>query len=578
MAFRGFLIDGTMSEEPNSSLTDNLLYGLSLPERLTRGLSAAVGGLVGETSSRLIPLAFRSSRSYDAFIQQSLDMLTHDVGGVQRPKVPGDNPPPPGEDVPLARKAVGGMLDIAGGATLHLSPITILAAINDIAYGSNVYLKLLAEELRRDGIIDEHSTINHVSDLIDVVAKTSNSAKQAAEAPPLDAAALRQTISQLREELSAADPTAILPQAELAKMWNDMQEIADASQLGLWQVGTAIGLHTIGRLDMAARGTLSSVRVAGNLFDQHVIDHYSDAISAIYKDGLYQTISVASQPYLDAVWNNFSPTRETWTSDLLTGKWFGKIFAGSDQTLAPESTACEIPISNRSATQISPNPTASQSMTASPPTWIKGISETIDQAELAADQLSAERVKLLDHAAQQIASTRRHHCQTTLSFICTHNSRRSHLAEVWATVAAAKLGLSDIHCVSGGTETTACNSRIIASLRRAGFKIETSNPKADNPTYQLRFADDQPPILLCSKRFQDATADVDSFVAMLCCSDADQSCPRISGANIRIALHYDDPKSSDDTAAESNTYDQRRDQIAAEMMHLMTKIARSENH
>lgn len=325
-----------MSESFGASLTDKLLYGLSLPERFTRGVSAAVGGLVGETSARLIPLAFRSSRSYDAFIQQSLDMLTHDVGGVERPTGDKSDSPPIEQDVPLARKAVGGMLDIAGGATLHLSPITILAAINDIAYGSNVYLKLLAEELRRDGIIDEHSTINHVSDLIDVVCKTSGSAQQAAEAPPLDAAALKQTISQLRQELNHADPATLIPQAEIAKMWNDMQDIADASQLGLWQVSSAIGMHTINRLDTVARGTLSSVRVAGSLLDQHIVDHYAAAIAAIYQDGLYETISVVSKPYRDAVWSNFSPTRETWTTDLLTGKLFEKLFANGDHVAAAD--------------------------------------------------------------------------------------------------------------------------------------------------------------------------------------------------------------------------------------------------
>ena len=318
-----------MSKPP--SLTDQLIYGLSLPERMTRGASAVVGGLIGETSARLLPAVFRSSRSYNAFIQQSLDMLTHDVGGVAKPAGdPSDNDADavPAEDIPLARKAVGGLLDIAGGATLHLSPVTMLALVSDMAYGSNVYLQQLAEELRRDGIIDDSSTITSVSDLLTVVADASRAAGTAAEAPPLDIAGMRETVRQLSEEIARADPASIIPQSELNHMWNDMRSIADASPLGLWQVGTVVGMHAIDRMDMATRGTLASIRVAGNLFDQHIFEHYEQSIAAVYNDGLFQTLQTSSAPYLDAVWENFSPARETWTAKFLRGDWLPSIFAG----------------------------------------------------------------------------------------------------------------------------------------------------------------------------------------------------------------------------------------------------------
>ena len=299
------------------SLTDRFLYGLSLPERLTRGLSAVVGGLVQETSARLLPAAFRTSRSYDTFIQQSLDILTHDVGGVPRPEAT-ISP----DDVPLARKAVGGMLDFAGSATLHLSPITILAVINDLAYGSNIYLRQLADELREAGVIDESSTIGNVSDLLDVISATATTVGGVAEAPPLNPAAMRETVRQIAAKLETADPASIIPQHELHRMITDMQQIADASQVGLWQVGTAVGLQTMQKLDLVARGTLTSVSVAGDLLDQHLLEHYQTAITTIYQDGLFRTLQTASEPYRDAVWENLSPQRSTWTSDLLTGKWF----------------------------------------------------------------------------------------------------------------------------------------------------------------------------------------------------------------------------------------------------------------
>lgn len=313
------------ADESSASLMDTLVYGLSLPERATRSLSAVVGGLVGETASRLIPLSFRSSRSYRTFIQQSLDMLVHDIGGMAKPDDGSASDGTNGDtemEASLARKAVGSLLDVAGTATMHLSPMTVLAVFNDLAYGSNVYLKQLAEELRREGVIDDQSTIDHVSDLIDAMAKTSDRAADAAEAPPFELSGLKETVDDLRKELANVDPTRLIPQSEVSRLWEDMESVASASDMGLWQVSTTMTMHAMNRIDLATRGTLSSIRVAGNLLDQHIFAHYSEALVAIHQDGLYQTIRASSAPYVEAVWDNFEAERATWTSDLLTGKWF----------------------------------------------------------------------------------------------------------------------------------------------------------------------------------------------------------------------------------------------------------------
>ena len=112
----------TVESPPSEgSLLETLVYGLSLPERTARSASAMVGGLVNETAARLIPTAFRSSRSYRVFIQQALDMMVHDVGGVKNTNVPEALT----AESKLAQKAVGGLLDVAGAATLHLSPMTV---------------------------------------------------------------------------------------------------------------------------------------------------------------------------------------------------------------------------------------------------------------------------------------------------------------------------------------------------------------------------------------------------------------------------------------------------------------------
>ena len=311
--------DSTPSEEAGS-LVDTLIYGLSLPERTARSASVIVGGLVNETAARLIPTAFRSSRSYSVFIQQALDMMVHDVGGVKNP----DQSESAAQESKLAQKAVGGLLDVAGAATLHLSPMTVLAVFNDIAYGSGHYLKQLSDELKREGIIDSESSIDHVSDLLDALRSTSSKAADAIDTPPISVDGLTETISQLRGEIGKVDPMKLIPQSEVQRLWGEMEQAAAKADVGLWDVSTTMTMFAMNRISLTTRGALSTINVAGNLFDEHIINHYSDALDEIGERGLYATLSDASTPYLEAVWENFGEGRETWTEDLVTGRMFGK--------------------------------------------------------------------------------------------------------------------------------------------------------------------------------------------------------------------------------------------------------------
>lgn len=218
------------------------------------------------------------------------------------------------------------------------------------------------------------------------------------------------------------------------------------------------------------------------------------------------------------------------------------------------------------------------SMNAPQPVWIKTLEPLISEIESASNELSADRTMLLEGAGASIAKAivSRENSESTigLNFICTHNSRRSHLSEIWAAVAAQHYSLPMIRCYSGGTEATACNERIVQSLQRGGFNVDSDSPFQSNPQYRIRFAENVPPLLAFSKRFDDGANPSDSFFAMMCCSDADEKCPLVPGAIGRVALHYQDPKSSDGTPSESATYDERRNEIGAEMFFLLREVAK----
>ncbi|MEM7478611.1 MAG: hypothetical protein AAF483_26810, partial [Planctomycetota bacterium] len=60
------------------------------------------------------------------------------------------------------------------------------------------------------------------------------------------------------------------------------------------------------------------------MFDQHIFAHYWEGLREIEREGLLPTLSRTSQPYLEAVWSNFSLSQKTWTEQLLSGellKW-----------------------------------------------------------------------------------------------------------------------------------------------------------------------------------------------------------------------------------------------------------------
>ncbi len=155
-------------------------------------------------------------------------------------------------------------------------------------------------------------------------------------------------------------------------------------------------------------------------------------------------------------------------------------------------------------------------------------------------------------------------------FICTHNSRRSHFAQLWAQTAAYYYGI-DLECYSGGTEATAFNPRAVEAAKRAGFII-SGGETATNPVYKVKFSGEAPVIVAFSKKYSDQFNPQSDYAAVMTCSDADENCPVVFGAETRFSLTYIDPKESDDTIREAETYDLRCRQIAVEMFFLMLRV------
>lgn len=158
-----------------------------------------------------------------------------------------------------------------------------------------------------------------------------------------------------------------------------------------------------------------------------------------------------------------------------------------------------------------------------------------------------------------------------LNFICTHNSRRSHLAQVWAQTAAAYFDIKNVSCYSGGTEATALFPVVAKMLKESGFKIEIIS-EGINPFYSIKFASNDHPVIGFSKSFNASFNPENEFAAIMTCSQADEACPFIAGAEKRIPITYDDPKVFDNTPQQFKKYQERSAQIATEMFYVFSQI------
>lgn len=183
------------------------------------------------------------------------------------------------------------------------------------------------------------------------------------------------------------------------------------------------------------------------------------------------------------------------------------------------------------------------------------------------DAIPEERKERLKLLFQYIKLKREKNEAILLNFVCTHNSRRSQLAQIWAQTAADYYGI-DCKTFSSGVEVTSFNARAVNAIETVGFK--TIKGKGENPVYTI---DNGFQSMSCfSKLIDDKTNPQSNFAAIMTCSHADENCPVVLGMEKRIALNYEDPGVYDGTALEEKMYLERSEQIAREMFYLFSKI------
>jgi arsenate reductase len=129
----------------------------------------------------------------------------------------------------------------------------------------------------------------------------------------------------------------------------------------------------------------------------------------------------------------------------------------------------------------------------------------------------------------------------------------------------------NVFCFSGGTEATALFPIVADTLKATGFEIENLSQEK-NPVYSIKYGPNEHPVIGFSKKLDDPFNPRSGFAAVMTCSQADEGCPFVFGAEMRIPITFEDPKAFDDTPIQKEKYMERSVQIATELFYVFSNI------
>lgn len=185
--------------------------------------------------------------------------------------------------------------------------------------------------------------------------------------------------------------------------------------------------------------------------------------------------------------------------------------------------------------------------------------------------ISTDRKNVLLPLVNYIQTKKNNNEIIRLNFICTHNSRRSHLSQIWAQTLAYHFNIKNTYCYSGGTEATAMYPKVAETLRNQGFQIQVLSEN-ENPVYAVKYDSNEHAVICFSKVYSDDFNPKNNFGAIMTCNNADEGCPLVIGAEARFPIKYDDPKAFDGTALQAAKYAERSLEIAQEIWWVMRSI------
>jgi len=275
------------------AMAGRLAFLLSLPERAVRSVFALAGGGVHETAELVLPRLVRRSRLYEATAKNLLRVSIELVGGVEAPVGAADEYEPNAKRL-VIRKTAGNAMELGSIAAFGFSPLWLLAAGADVAHGTRVYLDAFVSELKVVGVLADEVQLGSIDDLLAALEGSSGTAARLIDIPPLELAALRQSLADLR-----ADASGLPSPAEMASLFDGLRAEAVRERRSLLEVSTGVGI-----------AFFNSARHIGR---QHLLDPYGEDLKPLRDEGFGAYAARVARPYGSAVMRQFDPERASLT-------------------------------------------------------------------------------------------------------------------------------------------------------------------------------------------------------------------------------------------------------------------------
>ncbi len=275
------------------TMAGRVAFLLSLPERAVRSVFALAGGGVHETAELVLPRLVRRSRLYEATAKNLLRVSIELVGGVEASPASADEYEPNAKRLAV-RKTAGNVVELGSIAAFGFSPLWLLAAAADVTHGTRVYLDALVGELKVAGVLAGEAQLGSVDDLLAALEGGTGAAARLIDIPPLELAALRRSLADLREDASG------LPSpAEMAALFDGLRAEAVRERRSLLDVSTGVGI-----------AFFNSARHIGR---QHLLDPYGEDLKPLRDEGFGAYAARVAKPYGSAIARHLDPERASLT-------------------------------------------------------------------------------------------------------------------------------------------------------------------------------------------------------------------------------------------------------------------------
>lgn len=294
-------------------LKKNSIYIVSLPERGIRSTVSLVTGVTSLITKSLIPAKLKNSLTYKFTFGLFQQFLMESIAEIKSEDKEFDL-----EENYIAKKTVGTIVEGMGLLAMNFSPLWLFAIISDVAGGSKVYFERLIFHLKSNKVIAEDSNYTNITELLDGIRKSSITAANAIDTPPISdkefqafkdslSLEIKKNVTDTRELLNSID-----------ELWVKMTTIKNKENITMNQLSGAMVLDLMKKSSIKSYGFVKATSsLSLEIFNTIIIKSYKSTLDDINKNGIKDYINLHMKPFIKQSNKHFHPKKQTLTEKYI---------------------------------------------------------------------------------------------------------------------------------------------------------------------------------------------------------------------------------------------------------------------